>query len=58
MEFRAASQAIVLENGIRAKISKGRYSRAAALVDSPSYAGSSVEVRHGEKRRLSVAVNL
>ena len=25
---------------------------AAAVVDSPSYAGSSVEVRHGEKRRL------
>ena len=48
VEFRSISQRF--EGGLR-RIAKAALS-AAAVVDSPSYSSSSVEVRHGEKRRL------
>ena len=47
VEFRSIKQSF--ESGVR-KIAKAALS-AAAIVDSPSYSGSAVEVRHGEKRR-------
>ena len=47
VEFRSISQRF--EGGLR-KIAKAALS-AAAIVDSPSYAGSAVEVRHDQKRR-------
>ena len=49
IEFRAIKQSF---QGPLRRISQAALS-AAAIVDSPSYAGSSVEVRHGEKRRLA-----
>ena len=48
IEFRAIKQRF--EGNLR-RISQAALS-AAAIVDSPSYPGSVVEVRHGEKRRL------
>ena len=48
IEFRASRQRF--ENGVR-KIAKAVLS-AAAIVDSPSYSGSAVEVRHDQKRRV------
>ncbi len=48
IEFRSIKQSF--EGGLR-KIAKAALS-AAALVDSPSYSGSAVELRSGEKRRL------
>ena len=47
IEFRAIKQSF---QGPLRRISQAALS-AAAIVDSPSYAGSAVEVRHGEKRR-------
>ena len=47
VEFRSISQRF--EGGLR-KIAKAALS-AAAIVDSPSYAGSNLELRSGEKRR-------
>ena len=48
IEFRSIKQ--TFEGGVR-RISQAALS-AAGIVDSPSYPGSAVEVRHGEKRRI------
>ena len=48
IEFRAIKQSF---QGPLRRIAQAALT-GSAIVDSPSYAGSSVEVRHGEKRRL------